>query len=330
VIYKRPVAVFFFPSPPAEVEPQQEFRTLPGDEFERLEADTRLALRDARAYQISLLELSGGTNPAERLITRDIRASLHVPIEQLVSQVREYLGVSVINQQRWPTAVDAFKSWRATLESAGVFVFKRPFDQGEISGFCLRGEQFPLILINNSTPHTRQIFTLFHELSHLLFDISGITTVDVRFEERFSGQARQIEITCNRFAGEFLVPTASFPWDIFEGLDTLEESIARVANLYNVSREVILRRLLDAGRVDEATYEARASQWIAEAQRARSIGRQGGNYYANQATYLGDAFLELGFAQYRAGNVTLPDLADHFGMRAQTVIRLEDYLLGRR
>lgn len=33
---------------------------------------------------------------------------------------------------------------------------------------------FPLIIVNNSMAKTRQIFTLFHELGHLLFETSGI------------------------------------------------------------------------------------------------------------------------------------------------------------
>src|SRR5688572_992289 len=67
-IYKRPVAVFFFPEPPREPEIRSEFRTLPAPELEKLAPDTRFAIREARAYQPSLRELSGARNPAERLI----------------------------------------------------------------------------------------------------------------------------------------------------------------------------------------------------------------------------------------------------------------------
>lgn len=329
VVYKRPVAVFFFPEPPEDEDLQTEFRTLPGREFDKLERDTRLALREARGYQISLAELAGGTNPRPRLITRDLRASLDDPLLDLVSRVRAYLGVSLEEQESWRDPTDAFKNWRETVEGAGVFVFKRAFEQREISGFCLRGPEFPIILINNSTPHTRQIFTLFHELAHLLFGVSGITTSDPRFEDVFTGRSREIEVRCNRFAAEFLVPRRSFPWDLLDAL-SLDEAVSRIADRFNVSREVILRRLLEEGRIARTTYEQKARKWIDQAQEARRRGSSGGNYYANQATYLGDAFLELGFSQYHAGHVTLSELADHFGMRAPIVSRLESYILSRR
>ena len=51
-LYKRPVAIFFFPEPPDEPEPSQSFRTLPESEIKKLQPDTRLAIRQAQAMQI--------------------------------------------------------------------------------------------------------------------------------------------------------------------------------------------------------------------------------------------------------------------------------------
>src|SRR5690349_10992434 len=52
-VYKRPVAVFFFPSPPTEAVIASEFRTLPESEREGFAPDTLFALREARAWQMS-------------------------------------------------------------------------------------------------------------------------------------------------------------------------------------------------------------------------------------------------------------------------------------
>src|SRR5438445_4323998 len=70
-IYKRPLALFFFPQPPDEPEPRQAFRTLPDFEIEELSSDTRFKVRQALALQLSLAELTGGKSPAKRLILRD-------------------------------------------------------------------------------------------------------------------------------------------------------------------------------------------------------------------------------------------------------------------
>jgi Zn-dependent peptidase ImmA (M78 family) len=181
-----------------------------------------------------------------------------------------------------------------------------------------------VILVNNSTAHSRQIFTLFHELAHLLYSVSGITKNDISFIDHLTGRARDIETRCNQFAAEFLVPTASFPWRDVRRTE-LDLFVSSQARQYNVSREVILRRLLDRGYVNQRTYLQKVAEWNREYEKPRE--EKGGNYYATQATYLGDAFLKLAFNQYYRGAVTLEQLASHLRMKARNVVRLEDFML---
>src|SRR3546814_17647989 len=56
-LYKRPLALFFLPSPPAEPRPEADFRALPDADLHRLRRDTVLLIRRARAYQDSLAAL---------------------------------------------------------------------------------------------------------------------------------------------------------------------------------------------------------------------------------------------------------------------------------
>lgn len=67
-IYKRPLAIFFLPSPPEESLPQREFRTLPDADLQTLQHDTYLHIRRAHAYQLALRELFDGNNPADQQI----------------------------------------------------------------------------------------------------------------------------------------------------------------------------------------------------------------------------------------------------------------------
>jgi len=323
-LYHRPVALFFLPEPPPEPEAQQEFRTLPDFDVRRLKADTRYVVRVALSLQDSLRELTGGVNPATRLLLKEVQEVKGKDIAALAVWLREFLGVPLSRQTGWRYAEDAMSAWRGAIERAGVFVFKQPFRQSEVSGFCLNDDEFPIIMVNNSTAHTRQIFTLFHELAHLIYGMNSITTADGSFVNRMSGPAQALEIVCNRLAAEFLVPANAFPWDRLD-LDRLEQSVCEIASTFNVSREVILRRVLDAGRIDAATYQELAAVW------AQDAGREGegGNYYYNQATYLGDSFLRLAFSRYRAGLISSPELAEHLGIKAKNLSRFEDLIGGR-
>jgi len=323
-LYHRPVALFFLPEPPLEPETQQEFRTLPDFDIRRLKADTRYIVRVALSLQDSLRELTGGVNQASRLLLREVQEVRDEDIASFAVWLREFLGVPLSRQTGWRYSEDAMSAWRGAVERAGVFVFKRPFRQREVSGFCLTDDEFPIIMVNNSTPHTRQIFTLFHELAHLVYGVSSITTTDGSFVTRMSGPSQALEVRCNRLAAEFLVPSDAFPWDRLDSAH-LEQSVSEIASLFNVSREVILRRVLDAGRIDAAAYQELAALW------AQDAGREGegGNYYYNQATYLGDSFLRLAFSRYRAGLISAPELAEHLGIKAKNLGRFEEKVGGR-
>ncbi|EGV19723.1 DNA methyltransferase [Thiocapsa marina] len=60
-VYKRPLAVFFLPSPPEEQLPQREFRTLPDADMQTLARDTDLHIRRAHTYQLAFRDLSKST-----------------------------------------------------------------------------------------------------------------------------------------------------------------------------------------------------------------------------------------------------------------------------
>jgi Zn-dependent peptidase ImmA (M78 family) len=324
-LYKRPLAIFFFPNPPEEEDPGTRFRTLPQSELDAFDPDTRYALREALAFQEGIRELSGGDNPATRLITRDVRRRPGQHAVELAERVRSYLGISLGVQFSWPSPEHAFKQWRRLVEGAGVFVLKRSFKQEDVFGFCLHDDVIPIIVINNATAYSRQTFTVFHELGHLLYSISGITTLDMRYIDSLLGRSRDVEITCNSFAADFLVPISTFPWADFRPA-SLDDFASSQARRYKVSREVILRRLLDRGLVSQALYVRKSEQWNLEYRRSRQ-GRAGGNYYATQASYLGEAFLQLAFTQYRRGKVSLDELASYLRIKARNVSRLEDFVL---
>ena len=322
-LYKRPLALFFFPEVPEEDQPSQSFRTLPSDELEAFFPDTRLALREAEAMQLALFELTEGSNPAQRKIFRDLRLPEEADVHDAICQVRDYLGVPLEEQVLWSDAGRALKNWRGVIQDAGLFVFKRTMKQADISGFSLLDDEFPVIYLNNSAPHTRQVFSLFHELAHVLLGANGVTKQDASYIVSLSPRYRLIEVFCNRFAAEFLVPRADF--ESFSGTNFYDDSVVEnLAGRYSVSREVILRRALDCELVDAEHYERKSREWAGQAERARR-GQSGGNYYATQATYLGAKFLGLAFGRFYQGLCTGGQLAEYLNVKAKSLPGLESF-----
>jgi len=244
-LYKRPLAVFFLPEPPQEPDVKQEFRTLPDFELDQLAADTRYQLRLAHALQISLLELSDEKNTADRLIFRDIKLTTKSGLSKAANEIRAYLKISLDEQSSWKSSDAALKAWRNVVEEAGIYIFKHSFKQKSISGFCLSHAEFPIIYLNNSTTKTRQIFSLFHELAHLLLSQNSITKFDTSYIAQLPKKEQNIEKFCNALAAEILVPDSDFSKRIIGEKSINEVLVSNLAKRYRVSREVVLRRILE-------------------------------------------------------------------------------------
>ena len=321
--YKRPVAMFFFPEPPHETDFVGQL-ALRSSEIEQLDPGIRILLRQARARQLSLMELNMDANPAETKIFRDLHPQLGDSPTELAQQTRAYLDISVDTQAGWNSAKEALGNWRESVEEKGIFVFKAAFQNDFVDGFCLVHEQFPVIYLNNSRSSVRQIFSLFHELAHLLLGKNGIT-------RGINPIGEQIEVFCNQFASEFLMPSSDLEprlnYPVYN-----DAAIEELASYYKVSRPVVLLRLINRGVVTRNSYRRRTAQWT-EGYESRLEGRVGGespgrgNDYNTHAVYLGYRFMELAFSRYHQGQCSIEELADHLNVKVKNLSGLEDCLL---
>lgn len=322
--FKVPVAVFFFPEPPNLPPIEETFRTLGPAQFDEIPPQIRLLLRKARAFQIGLDELNQGRNPAERLITRDLSFGLDDPVESIAAQARDYLDVSFEEQFKWKDDDSALKAWRKALLDVGVYVFKDAFKQDDYSGFSLYDTEFPIIYVNNSTAKTRQIFTLFHELAHLLFYTSGVDTFQDDFINGLAPDKRQIEIICNRLAACILMPEDVFDQELVKRShsESSEDKAAKLARRFNVSREAVYRKFLDRNLITKAEYKHKAKKWAEQ-----QGGGGSGNYYYTAIAYLGREYITLAFQRYYQNRISYEQLGDYLDIKPKNLDKLEDRLL---
>ena len=321
--YKRPIAMFFFSEPPQEPNFVNQL-ALRSSEIEQLDPSIRILLRQARARQLSLMELNMGVNPAETRIFQDLHPQLSDSATELAQQTRIYLDISVETQVSWNGTREALENWREQVEEKGIFVFKEAFRNDSVDGFCLVHEQFPVIYLNNSRSSARQIFSLFHELAYLLLGENGIT-------RGINPVGEPIEGFCNQFATEFLMP----PSDLESRLNYPvydDDAVEELASYYKVSRRVVLLRLINRDVLMQNSYRRRTAQWTEgyESHREGSVRGESldeGNDYHTQAVYLGYRFIELAFSRYYQGHCSIEELADHLNVKVKNLSGLEDYLL---
>lgn len=328
---KVPVSVFFFPERPDFPDIEETFRTLGSALLNDIPPKVRLLLRKARAFQIGLEELNSGQNPANQIITRALQPTINSSVDSIAEEARSFLGVSIETQLDWKDTDMALKEWRKAFYRAGVYVFKDAFgkENNRYSGFSLYDHEFPLIYVNNSTARTRQIFTLFHELGHLLFNTSGVATDNDDYIDSLQSDHQRIEVICNQLAASALVPNEIFNeyFEEIRGLRRVSEDprelASEMAKHWKVSREMIYRKLLDRELISIVEYRDAAKTWAEQ----RSNRKGGGNNYYNWIAYLGREYISLAFQRYYQNRITFEQLGDYLDIKPRNLNRLEDYLL---
>ena len=330
-IYRRPLAVFFFPEPPDDERSiQKSFRTLP-QAVSKLSPRMRWMLRKAHVMQMNVMELYEDetlkTKTRESKIFNDIKFTAQSSISTLAAKTRKYLNISLEEQKKWSRQTGslqsgsdiALKKWREVIQAHGVFVFKDSFQESNFSGFCLYDEHFPIIYIKNNESKNRQIFTLFHELAHILFRTSGFDPIDENyFRSQLTDKTQKIETMCNEFAGAFLVPDESLPHQV-----ELKD-IKKLAHNYSVSQEVLLIRLLKNKIISKKVY-SQYKQEIVDQKTKRKKKSKGGNYYATKETYLGEKYISLVFKKYHQKQISLNQLAEFLDVKPKTALQIDPF-----
>jgi Zn-dependent peptidase ImmA (M78 family) len=256
-IYKRPLSAFLLPAPPKESPFPKDFRTLPSEEEPSLNPKTYLAIRKARRFQYSAIELIKELGEERKKLPE--KANLSDNPETLAEKMRMQFGIKGFPSRVYDAKEAALDAWIKTLEDNGILVFQISITKNkEIRGFSLIDEDVPVIVLRRSDETSAKIFTLFHELAHLLLREGGICDLEESdiSHERF----------CNHFAGAFLVPkdkllNHSIVKAKARTREWPESLLRNIARDFNVSREVILRRLLILGLTTREYYLKKHKEW---------------------------------------------------------------------
>ena len=326
-VYKRPTAVFFFPSIPYEISPRAEFRTLPEEEVDSMPPEIIKLYKRAKIYQLNLKELDTQSELNIQRVVNNFALTKTTNIIELAKAVRSYLKIDFQTQAGWESIDIAIESWRKALITCGIYIFKDAFKNNNYSGLSLYDENFPVILINNSMPKTRQIFTIFHELGHLLFKSGGVDIIQESFIDRLQSDYNLIEKKCNEFASEFL-----FPATLFLEVKTAfsEQNVNELADAFRISREVVLRKYLNLNLITSDIYNLYTEKWLKEyhdSRNAKKNKESGGDHYYNIISYLGLYYINLVFSKYYQGKIDIETLSDYLRIKVGNVPTLEGYVL---
>lgn len=228
-----------------------------------------------------------------------------------------------------------FDSYRAAMEARGVLVFQSNGYNGKWQiakedptlGFSLYDPTCPVIVIRKLPWESRQSFTLMHEMGHLL--LHKVSSIDDAHDlESREGRERE----ANAFAGHLLVPDALLVGihdsERPQEVSLYDEWLERPRRAWGVSGEVILLRLLDAGRLPQSQYTA-YRKWRKESARPQTDG--GSRLYRHREPMhvFGDTFVRTVLDALNARHVTLAKASSYLdSLKIKDLHQLERYYAG--
>jgi Zn-dependent peptidase ImmA (M78 family)/transcriptional regulator with XRE-family HTH domain len=334
-VYKRPIAVFYLPEVPRTWRRPHDFRRI-ADQFAMAESpDLRIEMRRAllrRRAALDLLDLEDSTPPALGLTIK-----LGQQPEEAGKELRAMLDVGIETQKGWRDQYEAWNGWRDAVERAGILVTQlEGIEPGEASGVSFSERPLPVIAVNAKDPVRRRVFTLFHEIAHVLLNESGLCDLDDYSGHGDGDGDVRVERFCNAVAGCALLPRGSLlQHPIVKAHDDKETAwgqgdLEELSALFGVSVEAILRRLLDLGMTTWDFYGTKSDELrkAAKDRRGRSSGPP--NRPAIAVANSGQTVTRLVMDGLKKKRITASDASDYLNVQVKHFPKIRERLQNRQ
>lgn len=322
-LYKRPLAIFYLPEVPKTFDAMRYFRRRPGEAKPPPSPVMAIQIRDAESRREIALDLAEMLGEKPEPFT--LRATPGDHAAAWASNARRWIGISLDAQAGWADEYDAFRSWRAALERMGVLTFQMSRVPAEVRGFSIDADLYPVIAVSSKDAVRARIFSLFHELGHLIL---GRGELD---EGGYWGRSDPVEAFCNQFAAEFLVPGDALETELGAArgvpAPTIDrDAVKRLAAKFWVSEEMLLLRLVATGRLDRGAYERRRDE-LAQL-KPPAPGRLPIPRKTVQG--LGHKYVRSVLAAAESNHITMSDVAGYLGVRLKHLREIQQIVTGFR
>lgn len=256
--YRRPLITFFLSEPPQKEFFIDDYRTLPFSQRSKDTPEFAALKRYITNLHKVLKKLLVDDGTKEISFVGRFKNSKSVPA--LVKGIKQVLGTDQGFFAKNLTGKDElFEHYRERLHRAGVFVLLQGnlgshhsnISVEEFRGMAIADKIAPTIIINSNDAKAARVFTLIHELAHLLLGASGVSNNNI-FESRV--KIKEIERLCNQVAAEVLVPKEELLscWEKEQG--EVIDKIERISKRFKVSGSVVNIRLYELHKISYNEY----------------------------------------------------------------------------
>ena len=312
-LFNIPFGYFFLKEIPIKLYSIPHYRTQSQQSFKPSQEliDTVETLQKRQQWAKDLLiDLRGEKLPFTNSLTIDS------PIEMAVSKIYSLLELSGYWAKNVPTWTEALHLLITRAEQAGIFVVlngivnnntKRKLDLSEFRGFVLYDDFAPFVFVNNNDVISGKIFTLIHEIAHILVGKSA--SFDLR---QLQPASDNTEVYCDKVAAEFLVPKNL----LIPQIQKFGADYQALARVFKVSQIVIARRLLDLNQITRKEFLIFYDEYI---KRERKLAiSTGGNFYHTAPYRISKRFFDLILTSVKQNKILYMDAFRLTGLKPKS------------
>lgn len=302
---------FFFVPPPEDtgIPATPDFR---GRQDEHLPAALLKEIKRSEAYRRTYLELSD---------TPDRVRGNSFGWNELESRAHEFRSSLVRTDDALArlSPNEVFTFWRSALENLGFMVFQTTgINVSTFRGLSIHHDTLPIVILNGADAAYGKVFTLFHEVGHLLNRSSGVCLVLDNSDT---------EALCNAFAAEVLMPRDRIR--LFLAGIPAAEAVDAIAGRFKVSDLAAAVRLKTLGLIDHDALEtARAAsdeRWAE--QRRRQSARDGFvPHWRLRYRDLGPRYIKTVIGALEADRIDTLDACYMLQTRVPTLVKMQEEL----
>lgn len=255
--YKLPFACFFMPKCP-EKKPKKSYvdrRTFWGSDYSMMSYELWSEIERIKSDRDILLSYWDGEENYDSLpIVTNID-----DIKTIGLGIKQYLNIPLSFNKKKEYGGNPFNYFRKKLEEKGIIVAQLSgVELFEMKGLSIYEDNFPIVAVNNRDYERSKVFSLFHEVAHLIRRSSSLCLIND--DQRNDAE----EKLCDSIAAEILMPTNEF-LNVVKGIAKTRENInsyvlQAIADKFGVSTVAVFRRLYDLGEIDKDFYVSRLKE----------------------------------------------------------------------
>ncbi len=213
---------------------------------------------------------------------------------------------------------DILNLWKEKIESLGILVFQfQKIDLLITRGFSFSDPPMPIIILNQKDTYYARVFTLIHELAHILLNSVGICDSNEKIEPE-----NRIESKCNAIASLTLVPKDEFEEQlkifpkINKEINLVLESLSRY---FKTSWSVILIRLKELELITQNEF-LESKNYLQKKQKSKS---QGGNYYTLLLSSESKTYYKMVFNALNSDKISFNEAMNYLNVSYKVLRNLE-------